>query len=122
MHSWGETQTDEMGMKGPGCQPPVFPYRAVVMQGQLAEGLPFPAQIPRDLLYDTGHPPSQGREAGETLSAARAGRQGGGTCTTVLRAAPGACAGYPTHASSPPVFLRICCEWQWLSAGWLWLY
>lgn len=37
----GKTQMDECKALT-GCHPPVLPYSAVVIQGQFAEGLPFP--------------------------------------------------------------------------------
>lgn len=50
---------------------------------------------------------------------AAAASQAAGWWAPMSKAAPRACAGCCTHASSPPVFLRVHCAWQRLSAGWL---
>lgn len=91
----------------------------------------FPPPAPRELLHDTRASSSWGREVGEIPACCEGGRAGSllgcravGTCTRhpCQELLPGACAGYCTHASSLPTFLRIRREWQRLSAGWLWPY
>lgn len=110
---------DEVGTKAAGCHPPVLPYRAVVIWGQFAEGLPFPPldphlQPPGSSCVTQGHPPSWSREAGEPcLLQGQAGSSLGcraiGTCTrhSCQEQLPGASEGQCSHASICPTFLSI---------------
>jgi len=81
MENWGETQTDGVRAKGPGCH---LPYRAVITRRQLAEGLPLSPPDPHlqplgSSSVTQGHPPSQAGNRVRALPAARAGRQAAAT-------------------------------------------
>lgn len=138
MESWGKLRQTGWVRRDQDVTLP-SPLLGQLPSGFSLQKLPLPPadphlQPPGSSCVTQGHPPSWSRGMDETpahCEGGQAGRQrqpaglqSGGHLhqAPVSRAAAwGLCRVLYPHLQ-PPVFLRIHCEWQRLSAGWLCLY